>query len=237
MQVKNSRGLIVLGLGLFAGLALLGYQLSNSHILLKRDERTVTVKGLSEREMPADVVIWPISFSQSNNALDEIYQTLDKNKQTVINFLKFRGFNDDEISVSQVKISDRHTQGYNENQIKFRYNASQRVVVYSPRIGLARRSMAELPELGKQGVATIENYDAYTEFLFTKLNEIKPQMIEESTKNARLSAEIFAADSQSKLGKIKHARQGQFTIHDRDTNTPHIKKVRVVSTIEYYLVD
>ena len=76
-----------------------------------------------------------------------------------------------------------------------------------------------------------------TEYIFTKLNDIKPAMIEEATQNARSVAEKFAADSQSRLGKIKTANQGLFSIEDRDSNTPYLKKVRVVSTVDYYLAD
>jgi hypothetical protein len=98
--------------------------------------------------------------------------------------------------------------------------------------------MKKLFELGKQGIAISgQDYQTKTQFLFTNLNEIKPEMIEEATKNARKVAEKFAKDSDSKLGKIKKARQGQFSINERDSNTPHIKKVRVVSTLEYYLSD
>jgi hypothetical protein len=98
--------------------------------------------------------------------------------------------------------------------------------------------MNKLSELGKEGIAFArQGYQAQTEFLFTKLNEINPEMIEEATRNAREVAEKFATDSKSRLGKIKKAQQGQFSIDNRDINTPHIKKVRVVSTIEYYLSD
>ena len=98
--------------------------------------------------------------------------------------------------------------------------------------------MKNLVELGKQGIAISgQDYNAKTEFLFTKLNEIKPEMVEEATKNAREVAERFAKDSKSRLGKIKRAKQGQFSIKDRDRNTPYIKKVRIVSTVEYYLSD
>ena len=81
------------------------------------------------------------------------------------------------------------------------------------------------------------NYHSQTEYIFTRLNEVKPEMIEEATRKAREVAEKFASDSQSKLGKIKNASQGQFSIYARDKNNPHIKKVRVVSTVQYYLSD
>ena len=98
--------------------------------------------------------------------------------------------------------------------------------------------MGQLSELGKQGIVlTGNNYAAQPEYLFTRLNSIKPQMIEEATRKAREVAEKFAQDSDSTLGKIRKARQGQFSISSRDNNNPQIKKVRVVSTIEYYLSD
>ena len=98
--------------------------------------------------------------------------------------------------------------------------------------------MAGLMQLGQDGIAINgQDYDARTQFLFTGLNRIKPGMIEEATRNAREVAEKFSHDSGSKLGKIKRANQGQFTIEDRDSNTPYIKRVRIVSTVEYYLVD
>jgi hypothetical protein len=98
--------------------------------------------------------------------------------------------------------------------------------------------MIRQSDLLKQGIAiTGGDYRFSTQFLFTGLNDIKPQMIEEATKNARASAEKFAADSDSELGKIRTANQGQFTISDRDANTPYIKSVRVVTTVDYYLKD
>ena len=100
------------------------------------------------------------------------------------------------------------------------------------------QAMRRLTELGKQGIAIAgEDYGVRTEFLYTALNDIKPAMIEEATRNAREVAAKFAQDSESRLGKIRTANQGLFSIQDRDSNTAHIKKVRVVSTVEYYLVD
>ncbi len=101
-----------------------------------------------------------------------------------------------------------------------------------------RAANRELLELGKAGVVfSQENYELQTQYLFQGLNEIKPEMVEEATRNARVVAEKFAADSESRLGKLKSAAQGQFTVEDRDSNNPHIKRVRVVSTLEYYLAD
>ena len=97
---------------------------------------------------------------------------------------------------------------------------------------------SKISDLAKQNIVMLrQDYNNRLEFLFTKLNDIKPKMVQTATQNAREVALKFAKDSDSKLGKIKSARQGQFSISDRDSNTPNIKKVRVVSTIEYYLSD
>src|SRR5690606_40793648 len=122
--------------------------------------------------------------------------------------------------------------------VEFRYTASQVITVYSSSIDAVRAAMASLSELGRTGI--VFNSDMYQyrpEYLFTGLNEVKPEMIEEATREARAVAEKFAEDSRSSLGKIKNASQGQFSISDRDTNNPHIKTVRVVSTVQYYLSD
>lgn len=235
-QSRSSAGLFI-GICLFAGLAMLGYLVSHSAVSFKRDERSVVVKGLSERELPANIVIWPINYSQASNEMSSLFESLELSKLKTQQFLSDRGFTDGEISFSAPRINDRYAQGYDVSRIDYRYVASQTVTVYSSRIEQVREAMNRLDELGKRGVPTVEDYENRTEYLFTGLNDIKPDMIEESTKNARASAEKFAMDSQSRLGKIKHARQGQFSIVDRDSNTPYIKKIRVVSTVEYYLID
>jgi len=110
--------------------------------------------------------------------------------------------------------------------------------VYSSNIEAVRMVMNKLSELGKQGIVfTGGGYQYQTEYIFTRLNEVKPEMIEEATRKAREVADKFANDSKSTLGKIKRASQGQFSISARDKNNPHIKRVRVVSTVEYYLSD
>lgn len=232
-------GAFVLGVFLCAGLIGLGYYLANGFLQAKALERTVTVKGLSERDVPADVAIWPIKFSAADNDLVALYAAVEKHNALIVDFLKQHGFADTEISVAVPAIVDRQAQAYgNDGDAKYRYTASSSISVYSQNVDQVRASMNDLVELGKQGLAIAgQDYEAHTQFLFMKLNELKPAMIEEATRNAREVATKFAQDSDSKLGKIKTANQGQFSIEDRDSNTPHIKKVRVVSTVEYYLSD
>lgn len=228
-----------MGIFIFLGLATLGYILGSAAIKFKEYERTVTVKGLSEREYDADVVIWPIQFTVASNDLEALYGSIESNTSRIRNFLEKNGISAEEISTSSPAITDKSAQQYgNNSKAEFRYTAIQTVTVYSGNIKAVRSVMEELSVLGKTGIVfTAANYQAQTEYLFTRLNEVKPEMIEEATRNAREVALKFAADSKSSLGKIKRASQGQFSINPRDKNNPHIKKVRVVSTVEYYLSD
>lgn len=240
MNAKSNMGAgMMLGVFIFLGLLALGYQLADGFLQARALERTVTVKGLSEREVPADIAIWPIKYNQADNDLVALYAAIERHNDLVVNFLKQHGFADTEISVSVPAIVDRQAQAYGgEQNVRFRYAATSGITVYSTNVERVRATMNDLVELGKQGLAIAgQDYEARTQFLFTGLNTLKPGMIEEATRNAREVATKFAQDSASTLGKIKTASQGQFSIEDRDSNTPHIKKVRVVSTVEYYLSD
>jgi hypothetical protein len=232
-------GSIILGLSLVIGLSSLGYLLGDAVIRFKEYERTVTVKGLSEREYKADIVIWPIQFSAASNDLEEMYRLIDSSTEKIKAFLEKAGVGADEISYSSPAITDKSAQQYgNQTKAEFRYTASQTVTVYSENIETVRSVMGRMSDLGKQGIVfTGGNYQSQTEYIFTRLNEVKPEMIEEATRKAREVAEKFASDSKSSLGKIQKASQGQFSINARDKNNPHIKKVRVVSTVAYYLSD
>jgi len=238
MKNENLKSALVLGIFIFLGMAFLGYFLGTSVIKFKEYERTVMVKGLSERDYPADIALWPIHFSQTGNDLTMLYETIDTDSVKIVAFLKSNGFGEDEITKSPPSITDKLAQGYEKSKIEYRFYANQTITVYSDKIELVRSTMNNLAELGKQGIVlTGMGYQTTTEYLFTRLNEIKPSMVEEATMKAREVAKKFATDSNSRLGKIKSARQGQFSISNRDKNNPHIKKIRVVSTVEYYLSD
>ncbi|MBN2890604.1 MAG: SIMPL domain-containing protein [Bacteroidales bacterium] len=239
MQTDNKTSFWVLGIFIFLGLSSLGFLLGNALLQYKQLERTVNVKGLSEKEFEADIVIWPIQFLVAHNSLEELYESLDSNSLKIKKFLMQGNIKEEEITFSTPSITDKTANQYSNNEKpEFRYSATQTVTVYSSNIKGVMEVKNTLSKLGKQGIVFLgDNYEASTEYLFTRLNEIKPQMIEEATKEARVVAQKFASDSQSKLGKIKSASQGQFSISQRDKNNPHIKKVRVVSTVEYYLSD
>jgi len=239
MNEKKQSGLILIGVSIIAGLFILGFFMNQSVKTFKGYDRTVTVRGLAEQEHLANLIIWPVQFTVASNNQQEIYKMLEDNVERVTLFLKERGIIEEEISVDLPVVTDRSAQRWGgENGGQFRYVASQAVTVYSERVEDVREVMRNAGELGKKGVIISGgDYSLRTEYLFTRLNEIKPEMIEAATKEARKVAEKFAEDSNSELGKIKTASQGLFSISDRDRNNPHIKNVRVVSTIEYYLSD
>ncbi|EIE5864415.1 SIMPL domain-containing protein [Vibrio alginolyticus] len=239
MERVSNKAALWIGLSLILGLGILGYFMQQTAVKYRAYERVVTVKGLSEREYPADTVIWPIQFTLASNDMGAMFDEIDQQTRLILDFLSAKGLPETSVSLSSPAVIDRKAQQYgSEQDIEYRYLASRTVTVYSQSVDVVRAAINEIGELGKQGV--LLNQDPYAnrvEYSFTKLNDVKPDMIEEATKNAREVAEKFAKDSQSSLGKIKRAAQGQFSIYDRDSNTPYIKKVRVVSTVQYYLSD
>lgn len=238
-QARGRVAAAILGLSLAAGMAVLGYQLGEALMRFKAADRVVTVKGLAEREVPADTAIWPIRFNAADDDLQALYGILERQAQAVTVFLGEAGFADADLSLSAPAIVDRRAQGYgNPAAQDLRYAGNVTVTVYTRDVERVRAATRRLTELGKQGIALVgQDYGVRTEYLYTALNDIKPAMIEEATRNAREVATRFAEDSSSRLGKIRTASQGLFSIQDRDSNTPYIKRVRVVSTVEYYLVD
>ncbi|ATC97879.1 MAG: SIMPL domain-containing protein [Pseudoalteromonas spongiae] len=202
-------------------------------------DRSVAVKGLAEKEVMANTVIWPINYSLAGNDLTKLIDELEAKNQAVRAFLALHGFSDEEISVSPPNVADKLAQPYAQlEKGQMRYFVMSSITVYSHEPEKVRHALTKVTQLAKQGIAiSSDRYDAKVQYIFTGLNDIKPEMIQQATEKAREVAEKFATDSKSTLGKIKSARQGQFSISDRDSNSPHIKRVRVVSSVEYYLVD
>lgn len=201
-------------------------------------DRVVTVKGLSEAEVMADNVTWPLMYKKVGNDLSQLYNEINNTNNQIKAFLLKKGIEESEISIGAPEIIDMAAERYNNSPVPFRYNITNVITVTSKKVELVRSLIQEQSELLKQGIAiTGGDYRYNVQYEYMSLNEIKPQMIEEATKNARAAAEKFAKDSDSKLGKIKRAYQGQFSIGNRDENTPYIKRIRVVTTIDYSLED
>ena len=231
---KHVGAATVLALGLVCSTWLIKHTV----IDVKAMERTVQVKGLAEQEVPADTVIWPVFYKDADNDLDVLIARVDKKNAAIRAFLVLQGFNDDEVSVTAPFIVDKFAQEYSQNERGFRYVAKAGITVFSHSPDKVRTALSQLSQLAKQGIAiTQDDYQNRVEYMFTGLNDIKPQMVQLATQKAREVALKFAKDSDSQLGKIKSARQGQFSIRDRDSNTPYIKVVRVVAGVEYYLSD
>lgn len=220
-------GFLVMGLLLKAGFDNFSYK-----------DRCVSVKGLSEIEVPADKVTCPFVFKEMGNDLQQIYVNVNAKNRTIVDFLKKKGIAEADITIAAPNIVDMEAERYSDNRSSYRYLVTSVVTVSTSEVEKVRNLLSKQSELLTKGIAIVSgDYQYRISYEFTKLNEIKPQMIEEATKNARAAAEKFALDSQSEIGKIKRANQGQFSIYDRDENTPEIKRVRVVTTVEYYLED
>lgn len=202
---------------------------------LKSYDRTVDVRGLCEREVKADKVIWPITYKVVNNDLAEALAETEKNNAATVAYLKAGGILPTEITVSATKINDKYASEYGSNDRIYRYLCTNTITVCTSNVDAVLKLQSRQDELIKQGITITDSWENRTEFRFEALNEIKPEMIAEATASAREAAQKFAKDSDSKLGKIKTASQGVFSIEDRDSNTPELKKVRVVTSVTYYL--
>lgn len=218
------------------GFCFIGLMLYMGIDSFKDKDRVVSVKGLAEMEVPANKIIWPLMYKDLGDDPLTLYNNMNTKNKAIVAFLKSNGITQEEISITAPEILDMKAERYTANAPEYRYNATSVITVTSTDVPKVRKLMSEQTELLKQGIAiTGGDYRYNVTYEFTGLNEIKPAMIEEATRNARVAAEKFAKDSDSKLGKIRDANQGQFSITDRDSNTPYIKNVRVVTTVNYYL--
>ena len=221
---------------LAVGLALLGVFVYNGINSLAKRDRVVSVRGLAEKEVQADRVIWPLAYKTVGDDLGSVYRDISSANKKIQTFLIKNGIKASDITNGAPQVNDLWTNEYRDNVNRQRYNATSVTTVSSSDVAKVRALMTRTGELLSQGISIAPNeYNYPIQFDFTSLNKIKPQMIEQATKNAREAAEKFAKDSESKLGKIKSAQQGLFSIDDRDSNTPYIKEVRVVTTVDYYL--
>ena len=221
-------------IAIVAGLALLGFFVSKGLTSIANQEQYVTVKGLAERDVLANKVVWPLPYKCVSNDMQTLYDNIEKNRDIVLSFLKEGGITDDEIVISAPAVTDRLAQSYIPDNIKFRYQAEAVITVISPQVEKVIELMGKQIELMKDGVIISDEYSYQTQFEYTALNDIKPAMVEEATRNARAVAQKFAEDSDCKLGNIKQATQGQFSITSDET-TPQIKNIRVVTTVKYAL--
>ena len=232
MTENTEKKNIFLGISIVLAAFVLGLMLVWTVRTLKSFDDTVTVRGLCEREVPADRVVLRISYTAQNNSLVDLRNTVENNDRAIIELIKKAGIKDDEIKYTTANFNDRYEDYYVSENLKFRYNAHQTINVFSSNMDAVRKLQNTIDaDLLKQDIIS----STYASYEYNGLNDIKPSMIAESLEKARESAEEFAKNSHSKIGKMRTASQGYFDIEDLDENTPQIKKIRVVTTVEYYL--
>jgi uncharacterized protein len=224
------------GTGLLAsGLVVGGYLMGDGLVRMKQADRAVTVRGLAEREVTADLATWTIAYSAKGSDLQSAQAKADTDTKAIRAFFTSLGFDADAVQPTGANVSNYTDQGVTT------YTVKQRMSLRTTDIKKAQDAVKKQFDLVKQGVE-LEGGSGMA-FTYTKLNAIKPPMIAEATKDARKSAEQFAKDSGTDVGSIKSATQGYFEVTSRDgdgeggwgaTDTPY-KKVRVVTTVEYYL--
>lgn len=205
---------------------------------LKTADRYVTVKGSAEKIVDADLVVWPLAHSVGGNDLGDVQRRLDANTDTIRGFFTGAGFQPGEIVVSPPRLEDRWAYAYGENRPPERFRYSTTVTLRTAKVGNALAVLRRSGELVSRGVMLgAEGEAGGPDFDYTQLNQIKPALIAEATANARKSAEQFAKDSGARIGGIRSANQGVVDISNRDQGSPQVKKVRVVTTVEYFLKD
>ncbi len=201
-------------------------------------DRKVNVKGLAEQEVEADKVTWPIVSKEVGNDLPELYNRMGVTQQKIKSFLMRNGIKSEEMTENAPQVADLQAREYSDNNKPYRYIITSVITVTSQDVKKVRSILARQGDLLKEGVAIVDGgYENPVKYEFVAFKEMKPKMMQEAIQNAEKTAQQFAENSHSRLDKIVSADQGQFSIDNRDENTPYIKKVRVVTTVTYSLKD
>lgn len=223
------------------GIAVSGSYIQDGLINLRSSDRFVTVKGLAEQDVKSDLAVWPIQFKVAGDDLSATQQELKRQEQVIRAFMQKYGIGADEITVQQIQVSDALANQYRPDNIGSRYTIDATIGVRTNNVDAVATAAQHIGDLVADGV--LLGYGVLPQFSFTKLNDIKPQMVADATANAREAAQQFANDSGAKVGAIRSASQGYFSISARDdvqtmpSSASLYKKVRVVSTVDYYLHD
>ncbi|MBM2815277.1 MAG: hypothetical protein HW421_2039 [Ignavibacteria bacterium] len=242
--------IIINASSLVLGLAIAAYLIGSSIERFKKEDRYISVKGFCEREVKADLVIWSMKIRVTNDDLKTGNAELEATKQKVIRFLSGKGISQREIIAMNLYVFDKETTEYRVNTgNQQRYIIEETIEVRSNNVDTVQKISRMTSELLNAGVALNTKDDwrhAGLQYIFTKLNAIKPEMLSEAIKNAKNAGEQFAKESKIKLGKLRKASQGLFSIQDRDESftagsegeyassvSDLYKKVRVVISVEY----
>jgi uncharacterized protein len=228
---------------LAVGIAAAGWFVGNGFVRGRTAGRFVSVKGVSERDAVANLALWPIRFTSSDDALAPAQKKFDDSRQAILTFLKKHGIDAAHTELQGFEVADAMADRYRSQTPSSRFIISGTLMVRVEDPTLVQRASQNIGELAQAGVVITSGggYGGGPTYLFTKLNDLKPEMIAEATASAREAAEQFAKDSDSRLGPIRLANQGVFQILPRD-RAPGVaeefqsdKTVRVVTTVEYYL--
>lgn len=235
-RILANRNIIVAALLLAAGLIVGGYLLGDGLRRARMADRAVTVRGLAERDVVADLATWTVNFSETGSELEPVRQATDQDAQTVIDFFRRAGFPEGAITANAVSVN----QFYDEDRGGDVVTVRRQIQLRTNDVARARQVHARQAELIRAGVA-LEEGSAMV-YNFTRLNQVKPEMIAAATQDARRGAEQFARDSGTQVGSIRSASQGYFSITARDGDESEgsgrdspFQKVRVVTTIDFYL--
>jgi len=220
---------LLLAVGISAGGFSVGEGVSNRN----SGRRIISVKGLSEREVPASVAVWSVGYGATGNDLDAINKKLSDSTKAVLAFLKGAGFDEKDTAVQPPGLHDASMEPRDKDTPPppERFRADQSVLLRTAKVDLIKPALASASALMVNGVLLTGG--SQPNYIYNQLNEIKPGMIQEATKNARIAADQFSRDSQISLGKLRNASQGWFQVEDRDAATPERKTVRVVVDVDY----
>ncbi|HLR25734.1 MAG TPA: SIMPL domain-containing protein [Fodinibius sp.] len=240
----RSQSNILVAILLTLGVILAGWFIGNGFREGRTGDRFVTVKGLSERDVKADLALWPIRFVVAGNDLNAVQGKLKQDRSKIQSFLSSHNISNDAVELQNLEVTDRTAQSYGSGSYENRFILAQTLMVRSEDIDKIDEASQAIGDLVEAGVILNSDYSGSgPTYLFNGLTELKPEMIAEATKNARSSAQQFARDAGSELGGIRRANQGIFQILARD-KAPMLnekqqihKTVRVVSTLDYYLTD
>ena len=224
----------ILGVSIVLAALVLGMMMVRTVKTFKSYDNTVKVRGLCERKVPADRVVMRISYRMQDNDFMALRNSVAVVNEKIVSMLKKSGFDDDEIKYGMADYTDRYGNYYSDSddKIRYRYMADQYINVFTSKVEDVEKAKSKIEsELLKQNIIV----SIYNSYEYNGLNEIKPSMIAESLENARNAADEFAKNSRSRIGKMRTASQGYFEVENLDENTPQIKKIRVVTTVEYYL--
>lgn len=246
-MAETNRGAIVAGALLAIGIIIGGWLLGSEIKDVRLADRYVTVRGLAERNVKANLAIWPLSFREAGNDLQATYAKSEQDNKSILDFLATQGIPKSDIVLGQPNVTDTQANDFGGSRPPNRYIVNRSITVRSHNVDQVAAAVQKTSELIAKGVVLggVPQYGSSgsVSYMYTELNNIKPEMITKATQNARIAASRFAADSGSKVGIIRQASQGLFTITSADeaggpgisSNGSILKKVRVVTTIEYYL--